>query len=799
MRLRLPVLLALVLLAPPATAQKAGFEDWRVGDLWSRWSAEVPAELGEEGAIARLEEVRGDSPDSAAVHFALAEAYALAQQWAAAEEAARRARELQEDLPGVDYLLALLALQQNQASAAWDWFDRAGRRESVGPEVPYARVISGLRSGELDELGEARGLLENLFARGLWDRRVFSLWLALNPKSEELEETADRLADRESGWAALFRSEILIRQGEFRRAIDSLQGLISAEDSALAGRVSRALAWAYFQLEDWQVGGRYYDSLLSTLDEETGRLLYQDVTSLLREDEKEEYGEMADRPGDFFRVVWRRRDATPGTPENERLRDHYRRLQFVLEHYALQTTGDGYFIDQKRFQRFSPDLEYYGSTPLFDRTSETSQWVEHRGLIYLRHGNPDLRVSASGFGVDPNESWLYSKGQPRPLVFHFVRRRGIGEYTLSLNLGLATQEVAFTADAPREVIRTLSSSFRQVYARRGTIDPFFENVAEVRTYQRLLEFLISESQFIAAATKTALATETFFPIPPEKILPVSVYSATFRTSEGKSRTELYYAFPLTEEEEGLKEIPVDATVVLYQDDWLREVSRLTERYRVRVGEEVGRGIIRRVDLGSLDPGIYEFGLQALQAGTQRMGIQRGRLYVDYFGPEGLAISDLLVRAGDQGDRTGPDATYPMVTRLFPKDKPIEVSFEVYNVPDDGEYQVDYHLLTLTQKPTFLEQLLGIGMRVAGIFFPYQTFLASVGLFGIDILTTGEKEGLKTIREEAQAVAEDGGISEHQVISTEGLREGLYQVYVTVRSMDGWQRMTRSFRFAIHDF
>ncbi len=71
------------------------------------------------------------------------------------------------------------------------------------------------------------------------------------------------------------------------------------------------------------------------------------------------------------------------------MREHYRRL----------------FYARKNFQLTSLNRHY----DIVERYRSGSRDFDDRGIIYIRHGEPSSRASYAAPGLEPNESWRYSR------------------------------------------------------------------------------------------------------------------------------------------------------------------------------------------------------------------------------------------------------------------------------------------------------------------------------------------------------------------------------------------------------
>ena len=107
------------------------------------------------------------------------------------------------------------------------------------------------------------------------------------------------------------------------------------------------------------------------------------------------------------RKFWDARDElrAPG----ERLREHYKRLDYAERNYRLITLNRHYDI----VERYRPAVAEF----------------DDRGVVYVRHGSPDQRASLSLPGLSPNETWIYRRSEG-DWIFNFVAREGVQDYRL---------------------------------------------------------------------------------------------------------------------------------------------------------------------------------------------------------------------------------------------------------------------------------------------------------------------------------------------------------------------------------
>jgi GWxTD domain-containing protein len=119
------------------------------------------------------------------------------------------------------------------------------------------------------------------------------------------------------------------------------------------------------------------------------------------ESERGQYGRLTlSGKRNFLREFWRRRDPTPGTPENSAMTQFYAAVAYANE--AFREGG----------------------------AAQIPGWRTDRGRIHLKHGRPDevLRRPLGVGGSQPYEVWKYTRG--RGLYFVFWDQSAFGHYTL---------------------------------------------------------------------------------------------------------------------------------------------------------------------------------------------------------------------------------------------------------------------------------------------------------------------------------------------------------------------------------
>ncbi|HET7601956.1 MAG TPA: hypothetical protein VFK36_02995 [Gemmatimonadales bacterium] len=120
----------------------------------------------------------------------------------------------------------------------------------------------------------------------------------------------------------------------------------------------------------------------------------------------------------FVQAFWAKRDAEEMRSPGERLREHVRRWRYVFEHFQLSARAEGTpqrggancgpgmfpsLRDDPASHAYSattlemavpPDLQLF-EPGVYAATWRGKRLVDDRGLIYMRHGEPDKRATAS--------------------------------------------------------------------------------------------------------------------------------------------------------------------------------------------------------------------------------------------------------------------------------------------------------------------------------------------------------------------------------------------------------------------
>jgi hypothetical protein len=152
-----------------------------------------------------------------------------------------------------------------------------------------------------------------------------------------------------------------------------------------------------------------------------------------------------DSVGGFVHGFWAKRDAEDLRAPGERLAEHVRRWRYVFENFQLSARAEG--TTQSSGADCAPNPNAHAvrmpasvamlrlvplEVALFEPGVYAATWrgkrqVDDRGIIYMRHGEPEMRAAYHGAKTmtHPDESWRY-RTPSGTLIFHFCGSMALG-------------------------------------------------------------------------------------------------------------------------------------------------------------------------------------------------------------------------------------------------------------------------------------------------------------------------------------------------------------------------------------
>jgi GWxTD domain-containing protein len=205
----------------------------------------------------------------------------------------------------------------------------------------------------------------------------------------------------------LARGRVEREVGDGDSALVALQGYLEKGDNR--GLALLEVARTMFLLGRFDGLEPYFEGAASD-DSETVAGYRYDLATIASDSVMAEFDRTSgQRRANYVKQFWSDRDKTELRADGERLREHYRRL----------------FYARKNFQLVSLNRHY----DIVERYRSGSRDFDDRGVIYIRHGEPSSRASYAAPGLEPNESWRYSRPDG-DMIFHFMAREDVQDYKL---------------------------------------------------------------------------------------------------------------------------------------------------------------------------------------------------------------------------------------------------------------------------------------------------------------------------------------------------------------------------------
>lgn len=300
-------------------------------------------------------------------------------------------------------------------------------------ELAWSRTRAGDR---VAGGGEFRRVVDSLVGRAAaGDRSATTAlaWVSLSPRvplddREMLVVLGTGRPDWSSfGLVAYARGRLAERLGDTARARDAYD--LAASDQcwappALLG-MARMLA---VEGADHSAVRAYWSAVESATATAEWRAIHADIETVSPPPDSGEARQGA-RGRDVveLRAFWDRLGLPSGWTGRERLLEHLRRRGQARSRFAMPATARAHRLSVRAFLIESDADFSFGPPAVADppranerirRAPEADPWVDDRGVMYVRHGEPHLIVRYPGVSGAEAESWLYDLGRQR-LVLHF--------------------------------------------------------------------------------------------------------------------------------------------------------------------------------------------------------------------------------------------------------------------------------------------------------------------------------------------------------------------------------------------
>jgi GWxTD domain-containing protein len=589
---------------------------------WARQHRDDPAVHLELGLLAfRLGEVTGERKhyDDAAGEF----------EWAA---------ELRPDWP-----------------VAWYWLGVAELAVGEHPAIAIQNIRQWLGLDELSKAVRAFARAveaDPAYAEALVELATVALRQRIAPRLA-VAQRALRLAAQTPGarvpGVLLMRGLVERRLEEHDSALAAFRAYVAAGGDPGVGLVEQARTQAALGRPDSALAG--YRAALARAGTDSARAaLRHDVQWIASPEELRAFDALPDDSvGDWLQQFWSARDVADGRRSGERLLEQFRRWHYAWGNFQLVS---------RRRSRASVALAFRDTT---------QDLLDDRGVIYLRHGEPDRRARFMAEGFDEaNETWLYRRSPPeQDLVFHFVPLGDVQDYRLVESLAAAC---GASADC---------------FAARAGFGELYDRLAHPGSIGRAN--LESTERFQARrAVERGTRTDSYRLRFPDDVRPVVT---SFVVGDAERRPELHVVFAIPArrlhalDASGVPAYALSLRVVVF-DSLLREAASVdTLRIFRSAGPLPEDAYLTEQLVLSVPPGTwrYHFVVEELQAGAGA-AVTVSDVEVPRFASE-FSASDVVLgweRSGLVWRRLeGPVPLNPL--QWLPRDATLSLFYEVYGL------------------------------------------------------------------------------------------------------------------------
>ncbi|MFB3131616.1 MAG: tetratricopeptide repeat protein [Rhodothermales bacterium] len=574
-----------------------------------------------------------------------------------------------------------------------------------------------------------------------------------------VEEARTWLQTQTTTHAEYFVGETLRRQERFDEAEAIFRGLLIGSLAMPVQPILLSRARLYYQQKNPKRAQGFIEQAIEKIEGPLeAALVFDDFKYIINDEELTLYRTL-DTPEEyqaFFQAFWVRRNPLPARSPNLRLTEHYRRLLVAERDYAY----DGF-----RLWYSNPDRR---GDLVFPAAYALNQEFNDKGLIFIRHGEPDDREAQVGGDMEfrtvidntdvygtpaeysysagwrPNESWRYNR--PRQMDFHFVVDEGGGANNWRLTPALThfgmlesrehwgppysemtraartmvevqgKRGITFSASdaVTRSLDEEVSDEEAQVLDSLRARSPNLNMLAEQN--RSLLEFITLRQRMVEQSRKAvtlALTTDQHTWQDDVVLIPMPYVPAVFRGDDGQTRLEIHFALPLGAITNALDNpgntVEIEMGYAVHDTAW-RSVAGEVKTKRVPTTTDPTAALIDFYQF-TVPPDSYHVSLHGFTTRTGQVGGDTFSTRLPDFSQPTLAMSDLLLAdyiGPAQMSRYDRGALHvsPNPFLRFSTQQPVFVYFEVYHLSLNKNDQTRFTIeyTLMPQKP---KKVLGI--------------------------------------------------------------------------------------------
>jgi tetratricopeptide (TPR) repeat protein len=546
------------------------------------------------------------------------------------------------------------------------------------------------------------------------------------------------LRSRSSEYAAYFVGEGLRLDGRLEAAENVLADLPEETHQFPRQAIFLSRAKVHYALDQPQQAQQFVEQAIDQIDTPiAAAFMLEDFKYVMNDRELATYRNLRS-PAEyrqFFSAFWVERNLMPARQVNTRLAEHYDRLR---------TAEQEYWFDGLRLWRNNPDQM---NTLEFPTVYSLNHEFNDKGLVYIRHGEPDDRIVTvegeintfrTGNGMlpkeqspraswVPNESWRYTYA---PMDFHFV----IGEGATGNNWRLVPTVTNFHMLTDREMwggaYRQMAQAARDVLSEQsGSLMDATSQAREGRrssnAFSSLTDFTQGRDKMMEEsreAVHRGLTTDRHTWPSDISSMEIPHTIAAFRGPEGRTDLQIHYVLPVNElrrpRDESDNSLRIEAGYVFHDSTW-QSIARDLRVHTIRETPALDSTYMFET---SVPADSYHVAIHGRALDTDVLGGYKFDAYVPDFSGEELSSSDLLLAHSITPATDSARATRGTLEitvnplQRFSVREPLFVYFEIYRLTlddsDQTEYTLEYSLSPRNEERGFFGRLFGGGDEVA---------------------------------------------------------------------------------------
>ncbi|MGB5874441.1 MAG: GWxTD domain-containing protein, partial [Bacteroidota bacterium] len=540
-------------------------------------------------------------------------------------------------------------------NASESHFDFIMARDSLYEDVLYEYARLRQYKEEFDRafrLGHAQIRLKPASRQGqIGLFRIYRAFVA----TEDPNTGLTWLRTHPSTQARYFEGELLRREQRPRQASVIFKELMAVGTDIPLQAMYLSMVRIAFRQENTRRAEIYYWRAVENINSWLGaELLFEDLKYIITGEEVTFFRKLnsnSERRA-FFHSFWERRNPTPSAGWNPRLAEHIR-----------------------RFLHAEQDFEYFGFRSWFNNPDQLmylrfpdsfllNEEFNDKGMIYLRHGDPD-QINRTIGGNDSDESWVYfARGDQPQRIFNFRLKNSSGN-----NWRLAG------LPEDREMIEELAMVDRD-YRRLFYATPLERLEKE--------DIVLAESRTIVM---DALTTDEHTWNEETRVLDVPYSVDTFRSDEGKTLVDISFGVPLHQLGEILGEtadrLSVEVGLSIGTPDGAPPTTRRDTLYFA--SSQLSYGYYLSLLRYRLQPNLYRLSMHVNPLGSQIIGRWMEDAEIPDYSSDEMMLSDIQFLLPSELEPSIEIEGVKVVQSPFgsvPPDAPLYVYHQIYNLVKD---------------------------------------------------------------------------------------------------------------------